>query len=122
MTTSADGSATGSAVPVTVPSLPHPPASAGLPPLEADRRPAPVRTEARVVSLGLVGVLGVALGVLVGAAVVPSAPAAARSDREEAAIRATVDAPPVPDLTGAQRAERVIVAVLAAAPACTPEI
>ena len=122
MTESGDGSAIGSAVPITVPSLPRPPASTELPPLETDRRQARVRTGARVVSLALAGVLGVALGVLLGAALVSGVPPAASSDRDAAAVHPTVGAPPVPGLTGAQRAERVIAVVLAAAPTCTPEI
>lgn len=73
-------------------------------------------------SLGLVGVLGIALGVLVGTALDPSAPSAAGADRREPAGVAIGGAPPVRDLTGTERAERVIAAVLAAAPACTPEI
>ena len=73
-------------------------------------------------SFGVVGVLGLVLGVLLGAALAPGAPAAARPDPEEPAGLAIGGAPPVPDLTGGERAERVIAAVLAAAPACTPEI
>jgi hypothetical protein len=108
---------------MNVSTLPSPPASTPLPPLETDHRRAPVRTGARVVSLGVVGALGVVLGALLGAVLFATrVPAATRPEGQEPAQLATGGSPSIPDLTGAERAERAIAAVLAAAPACTPEI
>ena len=107
----------------TASTLPSPPASSQWPRVETDRREAPARTRARVVSFGSVGVLCVVLGMLLGATLLSTrVPAATRPQSEELTRLATGDSPRTPDLTGAERAERVIAAVLAAAPACTPEI
>jgi hypothetical protein len=75
------------------------------------------------VSFASVGVLCVVLGVLLGAALFPTpVPAATRPVGKEPAHLPTGGSESFPSLTGAERAERVIAAVLAAAPACTPEI
>jgi hypothetical protein len=121
MTGGAHGSAIGSSVPIGIPSLPRPPASAEPPGLERDGRRPPTGA-ARILTLGSVGVLSAVLGGLLGATLLSSAPAAARADRARPAGPAIVRALPTPDLTGAERAERAISAILAAAPACTPEI
>ena len=119
MATGADGSAIGTSVPIGIPS--PPPVSAARPQLERDRRP-PTRTAAPALTLGRVGLLGAVLGGLLGATLLSSAPTAARDARARPAGPAIVGGLPTPDLTGAERAERAIAAILAAAPACTPEI
>lgn len=74
-------------------------------------------------SFGSVGVLCVVLGMLLGAALFATrVPAATRPEGKELAHLPTGDSESFPSLTGAERAERVIAAVLAAAPACRPEI
>lgn len=107
----------------TASTLPRPPASRQWPRVETDRREAPAWTGARVVSLGLVGILGIAVGVLLGAALFETpVQAATRVGGKERVLPATSGSIQFQDLAGAERAERVIAAVLAAAPACTPEI
>ena len=107
----------------TATTLPRPPASDRRQRGEAERREAPAWVKARVMRSVPVGVLCVVLGILIGA-MLPSAaiPAATRPHGGELSRRATGDRPWIQDLTGAERAERVIAAVLAAAPECTPEI
>ncbi len=76
-----------------------------------------------MVSSGSVGVLCVVLGMLLGATLFATrVPAATRPDGRGLARFPTGGSESFPSLTGAERAERVIAAVLAAAPACTPEI
>lgn len=112
-----------SGIPGTASPLPSAPASTPRSPLGIDGPRAPGWTAARIASVGLVGVLSVVLGALLGATLLSTRlPAAARPQGAELPRLATGDTASTSDLTGAKRAERVIAAVLAAAPACTPEI
>jgi hypothetical protein len=119
MTTNGDRSAIESAVPIPV-SLPGPPAAVDMGPVASGSSSKRMRDRGRIASLAVVAATGMAIGLGLGAAVATTVPPATQARDARSPLAATSSWGSEPG--GSERAERVIAAVLAAAPRCTPEI
>jgi len=81
----------------------------------------PAGARRRVASLTLVGVVGVALGAVLGVVATPASPASIRGT-ENPTVFASQSRGSGVDAEGIARAERIVADVLAAAPECEPDI
>lgn len=119
MITRGDRSTAELGVPTAAASLPPAPPSVDVPPFASG--PPRTRGRRRVVTLSLAAAVGVAVGLGLGALVpTTAAPTEVRDGRS--LVLASGGSASVSERGGFDRADRVIAAVLAAAPRCTPDI